>query len=160
MNAQNRTKELGPDSKSTLKAATDVAICLGLQFRADEAEKLYLATLERQVKFVGTHSRDTYITRGAIAGIYVFKRNWCAAEIVLHQQIEILEEVAGPFHKNTLDRKSFLGSVISMGYRFNKTETNVSNIFLVSLRIQITSDTLSTWYFLLLNFALPLFILD
>lgn len=104
------------------------------------SRKLYSATLERQVKIAVTHSRDTYTTRGAIAGVYVFERNWGAAEIVLHQQIDNLEQIAGPFHRNTLDRKSYLGSVISMGYRFNKSETNVSKIF---LGFSIVNGTLS-----------------
>ena len=131
-----------------MRAAQNLVFVLLAQFKADEGQKLCLSTLNKQIKVLGSDSRDARVSSELLSSIYQVQRDFYASEVVLHQLISVLERIAGPDHSSTLNQKSRLGSIITMAYNHKKSGANVGRTFVLSWPQRISSS-INTFFHLM-----------
>jgi hypothetical protein len=103
-----------------------MALVLFQQNKVDEAEALCHATWLKQKQFLGVDCFETCRSRDNLIIIARRRRHWAIVEEVLGEQIKFLESDRGPYHCQTLDRRGFLGEILSSDQVNIKSKTAVS----------------------------------
>ncbi|XWW96109.1 hypothetical protein V2A60_004079 [Cordyceps javanica] len=108
---QKLTLHLGPNHEQTLDSMERLAGCLLLKGSYEEAENLYLQTLETSKSQLGrTHSR-VIVNTEKLARLYELRKQPKKAENLLSDLLAALEADLGPKHSDTLGIMLILGDI-------------------------------------------------
>jgi non-specific serine/threonine protein kinase/serine/threonine-protein kinase len=112
-------RDIGSESRTTLRAMSTLAGTLFRESRSTEAERLARETWDLQRRVLGTQDPDTLTTMDLVAAAATLRHGYSAeAEQLYRQLLEARRRVLGENDLNTLRAMVNLGNVLADGGRY------------------------------------------
>ncbi|TGO25588.1 hypothetical protein BPAE_0077g00360 [Botrytis paeoniae] len=98
---------------------TTFATFYGQHDRENDAERLFMHSLDMQISLLGTNNVATLSTMNNLAAMYLDSRRLEEARPLLHQALEIKHIMLGPQHPRTLNTANNLANLLVLQLRFD-----------------------------------------
>ncbi|KAF7928997.1 hypothetical protein BELL_0247g00040 [Botrytis elliptica] len=98
---------------------TTFATFYGQHDRNNDAERLFMHSLEMQISLLGTNNVATLSTMNNLAAMYLDSRRLEEARPLLHQALEIKHTMLGPQHPRTLNTANNLANLLVLQLHFD-----------------------------------------
>ncbi|KAF5871433.1 putative nb-arc and tpr domain protein [Botrytis fragariae] len=98
---------------------TTFATFYGQHDRNNDAERLFMHSLDMQISLLGTNNVATLSTMNNLAAMYLDLRRLEEARPLLHQALEIKHTMLGPHHPRTLNTANNLANLLVLQLHFD-----------------------------------------